>query len=150
MSKNKIIGIAGLLISAFYGYGIIKLPQAGATFLSGTKIFLILIVFMTVVFSIIIFLQDFKKGAVVDKLVLDKKVLKTIGIYVVIFVIYTLIFETVGFIISTIFLLTALLSILNKGKIKANLLIGIIFPITIYLIFAKLFSISLPRGLIRF
>lgn len=150
MSENKIIGIIGLAIAVIYGFSITGIQNTGVTFLSGTRIFPIIIAIGTAVFSLIILLQDFKKGEESKKLKIKKKTLQTMGMFLLIFVIYTLIFERVGFILSTALMLFGLLSILNKGKLKTNILVSVLFPLAAYSIFAKIFAISLPNGILYF
>lgn len=150
MSQNKIVSTIGLLVSLIYGYSTYVMPSEGATFLSGTKVFPIMICIFTAIFSIIILLDDFKKDAEIKKLVVDKKVLKAMLVCSLIFVGYTLIFEILGYIISTTLMLIALLSLINKGKHKINVSIAVIFSVVAYGVFAKLLSISLPAGLIYF
>lgn len=149
MSKNKIISLFGLIVAALYGFETLRTPEAGSNFVSGTKVFPLMIIVGTVVFSIIIFLQDYNEKTKSDKLVLNKTVMKTIGMCTAVFVVYTMVFDFLGYIISTIFMLFALMSIINKGKMKQNVIVSISFSILAYVVFAKLLAISLPPGLIR-
>lgn len=150
MSENKIIAIAGLIISAIYGFGIMGVAQAGNTFVSGTKSFPVLILLGAIIFSVIIFLQDYKKGYTIKKLFLDKKVMKTIAMCTVIFIMYSIIFDSVGFLLSTAVMMFALLSVINNGKLKTNSIVAVIFAVASYGIFAKLLAISLPGGILHF
>ncbi len=150
MTQNKIIGIFGALLAVIYGFSTINATGAGATFLSGTKIFPTMVIILTAVLSAVIFLQDHLGKEKGKKLEIDKKVIVTIGKCTVIFVIYTLVFEHLGYILSTIVLLIGLLSILNKGKLKQNLIISLAFSVIAYFIFSKLLAISLPPGIINF
>ncbi len=150
MTQNKIIGIFGALLAVIYGFSTINATGAGATFLSGTKIFPAMVIILTAVLSLVIFLQDYLGKAEGKKLEIDKKVAVTIGKCTVIFIVYTLVFEHLGYILSTIVLLMGLLSILNKGKLKQNLIISVAFSAIAYFIFSKLLAISLPPGIINF
>ncbi len=150
MSENKIIGIFGLIITAMYGFAIPGVKNPSPTFLSGTTIFPILVAIGTFVFSAAFFVMDFKEKGKAKKYTPDKKVMKTIGVYLLIFIIYSIIFESVGFILSTLFMLFGILTVLNKGKLKVNLIISIVFPVIAYAVFAKGFAISLPPGIIYF
>ena len=152
MKKNNIIGITGLIISAIYGYGITHLRNPSEIFFAGTTVFPILVTVGAVVFSLIILIRGFLQGDKADKIKFDSKVLKMMGIYTGIFIVYIWIFNKIGFLISTIFMLTAMLFTLNKGKSQRtiNLIIGIAFPTICYIVFAKIFTISLPRGILPF
>ncbi|WP_319371297.1 tripartite tricarboxylate transporter TctB family protein [uncultured Ilyobacter sp.] len=150
MTQNKIIGIFGALLAVVYGISTATAVGAGATFLSGTKIFPTMVIILTAVLSAVIFLQDHMGKVEGKKLEIDKKVAMTIGKCTVIFVIYTLVFEHLGYILSTTVLLMGLLSILNGGKIKQNSIISVAFSVIAYFIFSKLLAISLPPGIINF
>jgi putative tricarboxylic transport membrane protein len=150
MTQNKVIGIFGALLTVIYGFSTISTEGAGATFLSGTKVFPLMVIILTAILSIVIFSQDYIGKKDGKKLEIDKKVLITIAKSTVIFVVYTLIFEHLGYIISTIVLLMGLLSILNKGKLKQNIIISVVFSVIAYFIFSKLLAISLPPGIINF
>ena len=149
MSKNRILGLFGLLVTALYGVETFKMKEAGANFLSGTKIFPLMIITGTLVFSVMILMQDYIQNAEPQKLVLDRKVMKTIGICTAVFIGYTMVFNFLGYILSTILMLFALMSIINKGKIKQNAIVSVTFSIVAYAVFAKLLAISLPPGLIQ-
>ena len=150
MTQNKVIGIFGALLTAIYGFSTFSATGAGATFLSGTKIFPMMVIILTGVLSAVIFLQDHMGKEKGKKLDIDKKVIVTIGKSTAIFVVYTLIFEHLGYILSTVVLLMGLLSILNKGKLKQNIIISVAFSAIAYFVFSKLLAISLPPGIINF
>jgi putative tricarboxylic transport membrane protein len=152
MKKNTIIGIAGLIISAIYGYGITGLKNPSEVFMAGTTVFPIFITIGAVVFSLIILIRGFLLGDEAEVLKVDPKVMKVMGIYTGIFIIYTMVFNKLGFLISTILMLTSILFVLNRGKKQRiiNLLIGVLFPTISYILFAKIFTISLPRGILPF
>lgn len=150
MTQNKVIGIFGALLAVVYGFSTVNATAAGATFLSGTKVFPLMVIVLTLGLSIVIFLQDHFGKEKSKKLDIDKRVAMTIGKSTVIFIVYTLIFEHLGYILSTIVLLMGLLSILNKGKMKQNIIISIAFSAIAYYVFSKLLAISLPPGIINF
>ncbi|MBN2826431.1 MAG: tripartite tricarboxylate transporter TctB family protein [Tissierellales bacterium] len=152
MKKNTVIGVSGLLISAIYGYGIASLKNPSKLFFAGTTVFPILITFGALIFSVIVILKGHYEGDNAEVLKMDPKVLKMMGVFTVIFSIYIAIFNKVGFLISTIAMLTSLLFIFNIGKSQRiiNIIVGIVFPTLCYIIFAKIFSISLPRGILPF
>lgn len=152
MTKNKIIGIAGLLISAFYGYGITTLKNPTELFIAGTTIFPICVTVGAIIFSLWIMMDDVRHPEKKEYMNLDSKVMKTMGIFTGVFVIYIMIFDKIGFLISTIAMLLSILFIFNIGKSQRviNIIVGVAFPTICYVIFAKLFSISLPRGILPF
>ena len=148
MSQNKTVGIFGMIITAIYAASTILTEGGGATFLSGTKIFPTMIIIVTTILSVVIFAQDYTGKEAHAKLNIDMQVVKTMGKCTAIFVVYSLLFEHIGYIASTIFMLMGLLSIMNKGKLKQNIIISVIFSVSAYFVFAKLLAISLPPGLL--
>ena len=66
------------------------------------------------------------------------------------FVIYLLIIEHVGFIISTIMLSLAWIFYVNKNKPVRNIIFSVVFPVVVYLLFEKVLTIYLPKGFLGF
>lgn len=63
----------------------------------------------------------------------------------VVSIIYALLFERIGFVFSTFLFMQAVLMVVNgKMKWKTNTMVSAFFSIGIYVVFAKLFGISLP------
>ncbi|SHJ11651.1 Tripartite tricarboxylate transporter TctB family protein [Dethiosulfatibacter aminovorans DSM 17477] len=152
MKKDTVIGIAGLIISALYGFGITRLSNPSEIFFAGTTVFPILITIGAIIFSLLLIARGQLAGENAPVLEMDSKVLKMMAIFTAVFAVYIVIFNKIGFLISTIAMLTSILFIFNVGKSQrvVNLIIGIVFPVLCYVIFAKIFSISLPRGILPF
>ena len=62
---------------------------------------------------------------------------------------YFLVFELAGFIVATAIFLLALLSVTNRGRWIANLVIAIVFPVAAYLLLATLLGARLPAGILQ-
>ena len=152
MKKDTVIGIAGLIISAIYGFGITNLKNPSEMIFAGTTVFPILITIGAIIFSLLIIARGRMEGKNAQVLKLDPKIVKMMGIFTAVFAVYIAIFNKFGFLISTIAMLTSILFIFNVGKSQRviNLVIGIVFPTLCYVIFAMVFSISLPRGILPF
>lgn len=152
MKKDTVIGIAGLIISAIYGFGITQLSNPSEIFFAGTTVFPIIITLGAIIFSILLIARGQLAGENAPVLEMDTKVLKMMGVFTAVFAVYIAVFNKLGFLISTIAMLTSILFIFNVGKSQRiiNIIIGIVFPTLCYIIFAKVFSISLPRGILPF
>jgi hypothetical protein len=152
MKKDTVIGVAGLIISAIYGFGITHLKNPSEMFFAGTTVFPILVTIGAIIFSLLVIARGRMEGQDAEVLELDPKVLKMMGVFTGVFAIYIAVFNKLGFLISTIAMLTSILFIFNVGKSQRiiNLVIGIVFPTLCYVIFAMIFSISLPRGILPF
>lgn len=65
-------------------------------------------------------------------------------------IIYLLVLEKLGFIISTTLMVFLIPTMLGYKNVKVKLLTGIILSLTIYLVFGKLLSVHLPKGILYF
>jgi putative tricarboxylic transport membrane protein len=63
---------------------------------------------------------------------------------------YFLMFERLGYIVSTSIYLLVLTGYFNRGKHVANVLTSILFPVISYLMFTKLLGVNLPPGILPF
>ncbi|KIH70570.1 tripartite tricarboxylate transporter TctB family protein [Salinicoccus roseus] len=75
----------------------------------------------------------------------DKELTLHVVIILVLSLGYTLIFETVGFLISTLIFLTALLFLVNgKKKWILNIVVAVLFSFLSWYAFSELLGVSLP------
>ena len=75
----------------------------------------------------------------------DKKISGMIAYTCVSGVIYALLFEHAGFVISTYLFMMAMLSLTNKKKNVQNAIVAVVFSVGIYLIFTRALGIPLPK-----
>lgn len=59
-------------------------------------------------------------------------------------IIYALLFERIGYVLSTILFMGAILFVVNQKQWKTNLIVSITFSLVIYTVFSKFLGISLP------
>ncbi|KJS81562.1 MAG: hypothetical protein JM58_16590 [Peptococcaceae bacterium BICA1-8] len=64
-------------------------------------------------------------------------------------IVYVIVLETLGFVITTIIYLLFIMSIFRTGFLK-SLLISVLFSFTIFYVFQNVFKIMLPRGFFGF
>ncbi|WP_010529789.1 tripartite tricarboxylate transporter TctB family protein [Lentibacillus jeotgali] len=101
-----------------------------------------------VLFSIIYFVQEWRKRdekfEAFKALFVGRTPFIIVSTLIMIFV-YTFLFERIGFLFSTIIFLTALLFIVNGRKpwIK-NILISVLFSVVFWYAFSELLNVSLP------
>jgi putative tricarboxylic transport membrane protein len=74
----------------------------------------------------------------------EKSNSKLIALTCMFCVIYALIFDKIGFVISTFFFLQGMLYLTNKKQIIKNSIVSICFSIGIYILFSKFLGIILP------
>lgn len=106
---------------------------------------------MLVVFGIIQFFRsDIKKSIESIKQMKnanthDKKINQMIAFTCVAGVVYALIFEHLGFVLSTLFFMFSMLTLTDRKSYKKNMLVAVVFSVSIYLLFTNALGIPLPE-----
>ncbi|EGQ3639587.1 tripartite tricarboxylate transporter TctB family protein [Staphylococcus pseudintermedius] len=136
-----VVGVIYLLLSLNLPISRIGDPQS-------PKYFPILIASLLIVMSIIYFFQMLRDKNVSFnefKAFLTPLVLKRIGLTCLFILIYTIIFECIGFLISTVLFLAAVMFLVNGFQhwLK-NLIVAIVFSGVAWYTFAQLLDVSLP------
>ncbi|HGH0816062.1 TPA: tripartite tricarboxylate transporter TctB family protein [Staphylococcus pseudintermedius] len=136
-----VVGVIYLLLSLNLPVSRIGDPQS-------PKYFPILIASLLIVMSIIYFFQMLRDKNVSFnefKAFLTPLVLKHIGLTCLFILIYTIIFERIGFLISTVLFLAAVMFLVNGFQhwLK-NLIVAIVFSGVAWYTFAQLLDVSLP------
>lgn len=151
MNANRILGLFGLVVSVIYLFSAVNLPSASLSDPIGPKGFPILLSVLGIIVSVIILFQHkFVKDIKEINLKVNKEQMKMIIYTVVLCVLYALVFDTVGFLVSTILFLFGVLFKINENKLKQNIIISVSFGLGLYIVFAKMLSLSLPRGFFYF
>ncbi|WP_412549527.1 tripartite tricarboxylate transporter TctB family protein [Staphylococcus pseudintermedius] len=136
-----VVGVIYLLLSLNLPISRIGDPQS-------PKYFPILIASLLIVMSIIYFFQMLRDKNVSFnefKAFLTPLVLNRIGLTCLFILIYTIIFERIGFLISTVLFLAAVMFLVNGFQhwLK-NLIVAIVFSGVAWYTFAQLLDVSLP------
>lgn len=101
------------------------------------------------ILSIVYFIQEWRKTEMEEKEavqeLLQGRVPKLIGLSLLLALGYTLIFEWIGFLISTILFMASLLFLINgKKKWMVNIATALIFSFASWYAFGVLLQVSLP------
>ncbi len=130
------------ILSVVYTFSSFKLPFG--SFRSPGPGFIPRIVgIMASVLSVVIFIQDIKKK---DYKEFDVDNPKAIWLFVACFIVYTLIFEPVGYVLSTVLFAFALSAIM-KNKWWVSIVIGVGTGLAFYVLFSLL-AVPLPNGIL--
>lgn len=86
-----------------------------------------------------------KKSKSIEKM--DFKNIKKVGLIALLFIIYYMVLETLGYIIPTFLITFLTIFVLKYKKLKTNLILSAILSVSLYLIFTFLFQVKLPHGL---
>ena len=107
-------------------------------------LFPLIISFFLLILSISIIMQGLKDES--EKKEKGKIDIKSLLIFGLICILYLLVFNFLGFVLSTIILLVLLMMLLGERRWWFILLVSVISSLVIYLLFAKYLSVMLPKG----
>lgn len=137
-----------ILISCVFLIAAFNLPKAHLGNPNGPLYFPIGLGFLLLLFSVFYLLQELKtlnKENEKIKQLLQGRTPKLIGITVLLGAGYGLVFERIGFLVSTILFLGALLFVVNGvKKWKVNLIVALCFSLISWYAFSILLGVSLP------
>jgi len=137
-----------IVLSIAFLIGSIMLPDAPLGNPNAPKYFPEVISVLLLFFSVIHFIQSLiKNQEAIEELkqLLKKRTLTLIGFTIVISIIFSLIFERIGFIISMMIFLGALLFVVNgPKKWITNICVAVLFSLISWFIFGYLLEVSLP------
>ncbi|MFY3790763.1 tripartite tricarboxylate transporter TctB family protein [Ureibacillus sp. MALMAid1270] len=137
-----------ILIGVVYLIMTLTLPAARLGDADAPKYFPMIVAIFFIVMSIVYFIKEFLAHYEVSedvKKVFKKDTLILIIATLVFSLIYTLIFERLGYLISTILFLGVLLFLVNgKNKWLTNILVSVLFSIGTWYVFTQLLDVSLP------
>ncbi|AKG75367.1 tripartite tricarboxylate transporter TctB family protein [Salinicoccus halodurans] len=137
-----------LVISVIYLILTFNLPEAKVGNPTAAMNYPLLIGFSLLGLSILYILSEIKdKKKVFDayKIFADKELTIQVIIVLVLCLGYTFLFERIGFLISTVLFLGALLFLINgRRKWLTNIIVAVVFSTASWYTFAELLSVSLP------
>lgn len=151
MNSKAKAGLIIAVIGFLYTVQAYMMPRAAVGNPMAPVIYpLILGVFLTLC-SCILFLKEYYKGEKDKELNEEQKknkkeVNKLIGLTCIAGIVYALLFNRIGYVLSTIIFLGTIMYALNgKSTWKKNTLVAVGFSIVVYYIFSSLLAIPLPR-----
>ncbi|WP_411842720.1 tripartite tricarboxylate transporter TctB family protein [Salinicoccus sp. HZC-1] len=137
-----------LVISVIYLILTFNLPESKVGNPTAAMNYPLLIGFSLLGLSILYILsevKDKKKAFTAYKIFADKELTIKVIIVLVLCLGYTFLFERIGFLISTVLFLTALLFLINgRRKWLLNIIVAVLFSAVSWYTFAELLSVSLP------
>ncbi|MDF2594428.1 MAG: putative tricarboxylate transport protein TctB [Clostridia bacterium] len=150
LNKKVKVGIGVTMFGLTYIIGALGLPRAPVGDPFAPIVYpLLLGIFLTVcgVLQLVTgVIKQRKEQRQVSRKFEATPVVKLIVISVFAAIGYALLFDALGYIISTcLFLGTTLFSLNGKEKWKTNILVAILFSISVYFLFSNLLAIPLPR-----
>lgn len=151
MNIGAITGLLAIIIGGIYSISAYNLPRATVGNPIAPILFPLGLGVTMFIFGIILFIKETKneRGLAKEKRKNQKKSLSSSGKLVIITclssIIYALLFERIGYVLSTFLFMGLILFAINgKANWKTNVLVAVCFSVGIYFIFLKLLSIPLP------
>lgn len=149
MNFKKNTGYLSLILGVFYLANALMIKKASIGNPIAPKVFPVALGLMMVILSIVLIVKEGKeKKATGEKFSFDMKLdqsSKQIAITSAACIFYALIFNKLGFVISTVIFLEIILTLFNSiQKYKINTIVALSFSIGIYFVFSSLLGIILP------
>ncbi|ASK62653.1 tripartite tricarboxylate transporter TctB family protein [Virgibacillus phasianinus] len=137
-----------IIVSIVCFIGAIRLPKANLGDPYGPLYFPIGISVLLFIFGIVYFFQEIKRINKSNNKITELftgRTPKLIGVTIILGIGYTLIFESLGFLIASILFLGALLFVVNGIKNwKTNIIVALAFSFISWYAFSELLGVSLP------
>jgi putative tricarboxylic transport membrane protein len=156
-SKSKIktdydalVGIVVALVGLIYSIAAYNLPRSTVGTPLSPSYFPLLLGGVMVVLGISLFLRSSMENtkeslnALKNSSAKEKENSKLILLTVIICVLYAVLFDHLGYVISTFLFVDSMLYLTNKKDMKKNAIISLIFSVLIFFIFSELLGIVLP------
>ncbi len=149
MNISTLSGILSLLIGLIYTILALLLPDASIGRAAEPKFFPLSLGILMILLSAALLYDEMNKRKKEDKtqnvsFTLDSN-LKKIGLTCLFSILYAILFDKLGYVISTILFLEGELFLFNGfKKWKINTMVVLIFSLFIYILFSKLLGVYLP------
>ena len=149
-SINRKLGLLIFIVAAVYLYLSFQLPNYEYAPVDADVIPKGLGILLLVLSVFLFFSRVVETDAEKAKRNIPKKELGVIAAVFAMIFVYILLFETVGFIITTTLFIFFCSWFLGYRAWKTNILVSLLFPIVMYAIFVFALGIVLPRGILPF
>lgn len=148
MNLSALAGIFATILGILYTIQALILPEAAIGNPLAPKIFPIGVGLLMTLFGVILSVKEIRKLGLRTKNSNDKgnnENLKLIVYISLTCILYGLIFNKLGYVISTIVFLELILLLFNgKKNWKTNTIISVCFSVFIYIVFSKFLGVTLP------
>ncbi len=148
---HYIVSICLLLLAGAYLYATSRLPLLKSTDPMGPRVFPVLLGVALALGAVLLLVETIRgKKQVHKKESQDEsqehpKVLWAVLAWTIVFL---LIFEPLGFVVSTALYVLPMMVCFNPKKWWANTMTSVLFPIGVYILFVKFLGVMLPKGVI--
>ncbi|HAE22689.1 MAG TPA: hypothetical protein DCG47_10265 [Spirochaetaceae bacterium] len=151
MTWNMITGLVAMLIGVAYSWGAWTLPQASFGSPTGHIIYPVMLGGIMTLLGLSLSVREWLSKGKADAKASPKfgkltRHGREIALAIVASVGYALVFKPLGYVISTVLYLGAVLFLVNgREKLTRTVLVAVLFSVGVYVLFSVLLGIQLPR-----
>ncbi len=157
MSKNLSAGFATGILGIIYTIAALNLPQPNMGDGLGPRVFPLIIGILLILLSLLLVLKEIKIPKENRQTISfqmseeSRKVLLLIALTSVCGIVYGVLLDRLGYLISTAIFMLFVMFLVNKtSRWLQNIIVAVTFSFITYVGFATLLHLSLPRGIIHF
>jgi putative tricarboxylic transport membrane protein len=155
LTRDRLTGLVALIVGVIYFFATLKLPDSAVADPIGPRAFPFIIAVCLTFVGLLLVLKNEKltekNRAVIFTWATDKEVVLSIAYTCVAGLIFGLILEPLGYLISAMLFMTAMMFITyGRSRFLFNIAIGLAFAASTYGLFFMLLEVSLPRGILAF
>lgn len=148
MNISVFSGIISTAIGVLYTMTALSIKNAAIGDPLASKIMPLGLGILMTVFGIALTVMEIRKGGMDKKthtLIKDKETLKVTAMLSGACILYALLFEKAGYVISTVLFLELVMLVFGGPKDwKLNTIVAVCFSVSVYVVFSKLLGITLP------
>jgi putative tricarboxylic transport membrane protein len=152
---NRVIAVFMLVLASVYAYGTSKLPSYEIGDPLGGKVFPYLLI-IGLVLATILLLFETNKTRSRETSEREKeprntrKNLIVIGLVVFWTIIFIMLLEPMGFLLSTSIYLIVFMTYLNSKKLWLHIIVSVMFSVALYTLLVKGLGVTLAKGIVYF
>jgi len=161
LTKNLVTGLISLVLGVVYLFMTLRLPDVSIGDPLGPKLFPMIVGVGALLSGVLLVageLRAAKSGRrqrADEETAVERSARKAlygkIGLTILAGLVYGLLLDTVGYLISTFVFMMILMCLVNTiRRMAENTIISLGFSVITYVLFATIFQVSLPRGILAF
>ena len=144
MTKDMTTGIGSVAVGAVYLAAAFKIPLFHAGDRIGPRMFPFMIAAVVIGCGLVLIVKKpFSWGFAAERGVW-LRIVFTIAAGII----YGLVLDWLGYLIATFLFMIFITSMINIGRHAQNLVISVLFSVIIFVVFAMILKLSLPRGIL--
>ncbi|MBN1828062.1 MAG: tripartite tricarboxylate transporter TctB family protein [Deltaproteobacteria bacterium] len=151
MTKDRYVGIFSVLAGLVYLASAIAIPVFEVSDDIGPRTFPILVSIVVIICGTFVLINDIrstKRTVFSWQFIVQKDIWLRIALTIAGGIVYGLVLDWLGYVITTFIFMSYVFSYINVGKYVENIFIAFAFSTISYTVFAIILKLSLPRGLL--